>query len=105
MNQEKKGLLSTKTLRDPQNYGTSDDLFPLAPTPNERTHGAVYSVIPANNKAYMYLIGRLPYFSSQENEYYLIEYHYDANTIVGVPLKNRQAVSITEPWKYFHEKF
>ena len=52
----------------------------------------------------MDLTGRFLYFSSRINEYVLIAYHYNANAIVGVPLKNGQAVTIHKnmeitPWK------
>ena len=72
LNQDKQGLQSTKTLSDPQNENTSDYLYPSAPTPNDRTHNAVYSVISANNKAYVDLTGRFPYFSIRLNEYILV---------------------------------
>ena len=77
----------------------SDDLNPLAPTPNEITHDTVYSDISANEKAHMELTGRLPYFSSRGNEYVLIEEHYNANTIVGVPQKKCQTAIISKEWQ------
>ena len=75
----------------------------MAPNPNDRTHDAVYSVISANNKAYMDIIGSLPYFPSQGNEYVLTACYYYSNAIVGVPIKNWQAVTITKPWQYLHK--
>ena len=39
------------------------------------------------------------------NEYILIGYHFDSNAIYGVPLKNRQAATITKAWKQLHNKF
>ena len=53
LNQEKQGLQSAKALIDPQNYDTGNYLYPSAPTPNDGIHDAVYSVISANDKAYM----------------------------------------------------
>ena len=61
----------------------------MALTPNDRTHDVVYSVIHDNGKYYMDLTERLPYYSSRENDYALIAYHYDLNAIVGAPIKNR----------------
>ena len=49
--------------------------------------------------------GRFPYKSSRGNEYILIGYHFDSNAIYGVPLKNRQAATITKVWKQVHNKF
>ena len=99
MHQEKEGLLFKKTLSDPQNYDTSDEIYPSVPTTNDTNNNAVYSVISTNNKAYMDLIGSFQYFSRQGNEYVLIVYHYNDNVILGVPLKKSQSVTITKPWK------
>ena len=49
LNQEKQVLLSTKTLSNPQNENTSDDLHPWALAPNTRTHNSVCSVISSND--------------------------------------------------------
>ena len=105
MLQEKEGLLFTKTLSDPQNYYTSDEIYPSVPTTNDTNNNSVYSVISTNNKAYMDLIGSFQYFSRQVNEYVLIVYHYNDNVIVGVPLNKSQSVTIKKPWKYLHEQF
>ena len=53
----------------------------------------------------MDLTGRFPFCSSRGNEYILIGYHYDANAILGVPLKNRQAVTITKGWQHLHSQY
>ena len=53
----------------------------------------------------MDLTGRFPYKSSRGNEYILIGYHFDSNAILGIPLKNRQAGTITKAWKELQEKF
>ena len=66
----------------------------MSQTLNEITHDAVYNVIYANDKVWMDLTGRFPYFSNQGNEYILIVYHCDYNAIVEVPLKIQQAVTI-----------
>ena len=67
LNQEKQGLRLTKTLINPQNYDTSDEIYPSAPTPNDITHDVVYSVISAYDKAHMDLTGRFPYYTSRLN--------------------------------------
>ena len=103
LNQEKNYSGQKNTLSHPQNNNTSDDPNPSAPTPNYRTHNEVYSVTSSNKKEYMHLTGRLPYFSSWLNEYFFIEYHCDENTIVIVPLKNRQSVTITKACKYLNK--
>ena len=35
----------------------------------------------------------------------MVAYHYDANTILAQPLKNRQAASITEAWEKINACF
>ena len=84
LNQEHQGLQSTKPVTDE------------FPPQDNRTHDVVYSLVSNKDKAYMDLTGRFPFCSSRGNEYILIGYHYDANAILGVPLKNRQAVTITK---------
>ena len=51
----------------------------------------------------MDLTGRFPYCSSKGNEYILIAYHYDSNAILGLPVANRQAGTLTKAWKKLHE--
>ena len=68
MKQEKQGPQSTKTLSNPQNDDIGDERFPSVPNTNDITHDAVYGITSTNNKAYMDLIGRFQYFSSQGNE-------------------------------------
>lgn len=43
----------------------------------------------------MDLTGQFPYRSAKGNEYLLIGYHNDANAILAIPIKNRQAETIT----------
>ena len=35
----------------------------------------------------------------------MVEYHYDGNVILGEPIKNRQAQTITTAWKVLNSKF
>ena len=53
----------------------------------------------------MDLTGRFPYKSSRGNEYILIAYHFDSNVIWGLPVKNRQAKTLTNAWTTLHQKF
>ena len=55
--------------------------------------------------AYTNLTGRLPCKSSSGNEYVLVAYHYDGNTIIGCPLKYRRAETITVTWQFMHNMF
>ena len=52
--------------------------------------------------AYQDLTGRFPYKSSSGNEYVLIRYHYDANCIIGHPVKDHKAATLTKAWQNLH---
>ena len=56
-----------------------------------------------SDKVYMDLTGPLPHQSSRGHKYILINYHADSNTILGCPLKNRQASTITEAKKQLED--
>ena len=46
----------------------------------------------------MDVTGRFPYKSSQGNEYILIAFHVDSNTIIGTPVKYKQAHTLKQAW-------
>ena len=48
----------------------------------------------ATNKTYGDLTGRFPFTSSRGNQYFLIEYDYDSNTILVELLKLRSGQEI-----------
>ena len=52
----------------------------------------------------MDLTGRFPYKSSWGNKYILIAYHVDSNTILGTPVRNKQAKTIKQAWLHLHNK-
>ena len=104
LKQERQGLQSTK---DTDPTIIDDDFYPPSPSPNIKTHDVIYSLIESSptGLGYMDLTGRFPYRSSQGNEYILVGYHYDANAILAIPIKNRNASTITEAWKSLHNDF
>ena len=53
----------------------------------------------------MDLTGHFPKISSSENQYILIDYHYDANYIHAAPIKNRRGNTIIEAWRTIHKAF
>ena len=64
-----------------------EDFFPKSDTPNTNAHEVCYAVIRDKDvTAYMDLTGRFPYRSSRGNEYILVRYHYDSNSILVEPL-------------------
>ena len=54
---------------------------------------------------YIDLTGRFPKQSSRGNEYILVAYHYNANLIKAIPIKNRYGQVITEAWESLYEDF
>ena len=53
----------------------------------------------------MDLTGRFPRKSLRGNECILIGYHYDANHIKAIPIKNRRGPTTTEAWEKLHHDF
>ena len=108
LHKEKQGLQSTKSLN--KNLHLSEQLldqFPLSEIPNVKTHHVCYVLVDPHKIAtgYMDLTGRFPRRSSRGNEYILVAYHFDANYIKGVPIKNRRGAIITETWEALHDEF
>ena len=101
LDQERANLQSTKPQRDVD----SEDYFPDDGIAKKTYENA--TLIYAMNKkltTYSDQTGRFPHRSSRGNEYVMIMYDYDANTILCAPLKNRQEKSITEAWTGLHER-
>ena len=53
----------------------------------------------------MDLTGRFPKKSSRGNEYIMVGCNYDANYIMGVPLRNRKGAAIDKSWQHIHDTF
>jgi hypothetical protein len=107
LRQERHGLRSTKlqsTTAAAANISTIQDHFPPFNSAYNKTHDACYSLFATTEKGFMDLTGRFPYKSSRGNEYILIAYHFDSNAILGLPIKNRQAKTITTAWKAIQDK-
>ena len=76
------------------------DCFPISDIPNQRTNQVLYSIIPLSPTGIGYtdLTGRFPTRLSRGNEYIFVSYHYDANAILAIPLKNRTSPCIISAW-------
>ena len=108
LHKEKQGLQSTKATN--HNLSLPEQLmdqFPLSEIPNVKTHHVCYVLVNPHEIAtgFMDLTGRFPRRSSRGNEYILVAYHFDANYIKGVPIRNRRGQIITETWEALHEEF
>ena len=103
LNQEKSGLQSTK--HKGFEIVECEDLYPPSNIPNIKTNDLIFAMVDTTDKAYFDLPGRFPFCSSRGNQYLVIAYHYDANAILGVAIKNRQASTITNAWTELNKKF
>ena len=67
------------------------DLYPASDSPNIRSDCTIYSIVENSptGLSYTALTGWFPYRSAQGNEYILVAYNYDANSIYAVLIKNR----------------
>ena len=91
---------------DPDDVENNDkDYFPTSLTPNKKTNKVAYVVIDQKeiSTAYKDLTGRFPVRSSRGNGYIMVGYHYDANCILGYPVRDRTAGSLTKAWEYLHQ--
>jgi hypothetical protein len=109
LNQEGKNLQSTCVplpTQDQNNDQSEDTFFPVSDSPNLKSFAAIAMIVPftAKNTAYHDLTGRFPHRSSCGNEYLLIVYDYDGNSILQCPLKNKTAGEIKRGWISIHER-
>ena len=83
-----------------------DTFFPLPDTPNVKTFAACAAIVPfvAKNTAYHDLTGRFPHRSSRGNEYLLIIYDHDSNSILHSALKNKTGAEIKRGWMSIHDR-
>jgi hypothetical protein len=93
----RKNIQSTQVQVTPDS-STSDaselaDFFPLPNSPNYSMCVSIKPFVP-KRRAYHDLTGRLPHQSSQGNEYLLIVYDYDSNSILSCALKDKSAGEI-----------
>ena len=96
-----------ETLEDALKRDIQADAFPASPTPNVKCNDVAYAVIDPDtlSNAYFDMTGKFPRRSTRGNNYIMIGYHYDANTILAQPMRDRSAASMTAVWKHLHDKY
>ena len=87
-----------------QNIQSTNKPMPLPTTPlTERTHHIYAAVIDTwdttTGQIASDLTGKFPTISSKGNQYILVIYDYDSNSILPTPLKNRNAATILQAYK------
>ena len=112
LHKQRQNLQSTKGIKkhkliDEKSTLELHDNFPASPDPNVKSNRVAYVVIDKKelSTGYQDLTGRFPVRSTQGNEYVLVGYHYDANCILGHPVKNRSAQTLTAAWEHLHKEF
>lgn len=83
------------------------DSFPTPDSCNLKTDDVICAIINTDelHSSYFDTAGRFPQRSSRGTQYVMVGYHYDANTIWGVPMKDRTASSMVEAWETLHELY
>ena len=103
MDQERKNLQSTKLDKaNPLPPINTEHVLTPAPPPT-RTNLFICAIVEATDKIYSDLTGKFLIWSALGNKYILIVYHYDANSILAEPLKDRTAESIASAHQRIYE--
>ena len=87
-----------ETLHDVITKDIMQDAYPSSPSPNLQSHQVAYAVIDPDEliNGYFDLAGKFPQRSSSGNQYVLVGYNFDANSILATPLKNRTVPVLTQ---------
>ena len=54
---------------------------------------------------YFDLTCRFLQYLSRGNQYFMVDYHYDVNSILSIPMKNRAAASMVNTMKELYNKY
>ncbi len=100
LRQERKGLHSKKLDMEQLENLEKDTI-----SSSVKTQNVIYALISHTDKAFMDLTGRFSHWSSHGNKYILITYSFDANLIIGEPVQNRQASTLTAAWRKLRQTF
>ena len=97
MKQQRQGTRSTKTEPTPlpllpEVDLVDEDFFPTSPPTGERTHYCYITVMEPTGRIFTDQSGRFIAPSSQGNNYIMLLYDYDSNTIHVAPMKNKTAL-------------
>jgi hypothetical protein len=87
-----------------EHQSSPDDAFP---THEERTHQcyvAVHSLDEPTGKVYADQTGKFPCVSASGNNYVMIIYDYDSNSILLEPIRNRKGPTLIEAHRKLHAR-
>ena len=103
MDQERKDLQSTKSVKSEVDFEEDRDFYPGAES--VKTHELCATIIPfnINKKGFSNLAGAFPQKSNRGNLYVMVVYDYDSNIILAEPIKDRQAATILDVFLKTHK--
>jgi hypothetical protein len=102
MDQTRKNTRSTQPLTEHPPTDTNTEQDPEEETDNEITNLLFATIDTTTGKIYTDQTGRFPVTSSQGNQYILVLYDYDTNSILTEPLKNRTGTEILRTYQKSH---
>jgi hypothetical protein len=96
---------NNEPLEDTLKRDMLEDAFPISPVPNIKCNEVAYAVIhpESMSNAYFDMTGRFPHRSTRGNKYIMVGYHYDSNSILAKPMKDRNAASMVTVWNELHQ--
>jgi hypothetical protein len=107
LDQTRKNLASTK--QKPESANTkdgdgNDDVFPTSTSSGERSHHCYATIMEPTGQIYTDQTGCFAQASSNGNNYLLILYDCDSNSILAEPLKTQTGQAIQAAYKILHTK-
>ncbi|KAI2494253.1 hypothetical protein MHU86_20271 [Fragilaria crotonensis] len=109
LDQSRKNQRSTKPVSPPPELeptaSDTDDAFPASDPDNARTHQCFAAVFePASGQIHSDQTGKFIVASSSGNNYVLIVYDYDSNSILVEPIRSRSGPCILAAFKIIHAR-
>jgi hypothetical protein len=92
---QRKNTRSTKPKPQPPHEEELTDAFPPQPKKTTRTNACFLATTDPTHIVYSDQTGRLPHPSSTGNNYLVVAYDYDSNSILLRPVKSRAAAHLT----------
>ena len=105
MDQARKNQHSTKNPATALPTPIHDDAFPLSEPSNVRTHHCFAALVePATGQIYTDQTGKFVVASTSGNNYILVLYDYDSNSILVEPLRSRTGPCILAGYQILHAR-
>jgi hypothetical protein len=106
LDQTQKNQATTKQKAESENTNNDgdDDVFPTSTSSGEQSHHCYATIMEPMGQIYADQTGRFVQASSNGNNYLLILYDYDINSILAEPLKTQTGQAILAAYKILHTK-